>query len=94
MGNVVNTPLVSNDGESAAANDQEWLNLQSSACFNAQYVSSVYNTLPKYEGTETDDKAATDDSESTDSKTEHVLSLFSKKRFGGISVDDFKVQLQ
>jgi hypothetical protein len=95
MGNVLNTSLVSSEGDNAAVtSDNDWLNLQSSACFNNQYIASIYSTLPKYDGTEIEEKNPQDNGKNAESKDLHILTLFSKNRHGGISVDDFQVRLQ
>ena len=47
MGNVIDSGV--GDGQS---DDVKWMNTPNSTIFNDSYISSIYENLPKFDGTE------------------------------------------
>jgi hypothetical protein len=71
-----------------AGGDEEFLNLHGSAYFSSDYVRSIYDKLPKYEGTEVTSAASNAphnamEDNIVDRKTIDLMSLFSKSEVGG-----------
>ena len=94
MGNVLTHSGDGDDGFSSTKDD-EFLNLQSSVCFNSSFVNSVYPKLPKYMGTEVNDgskKTPEEEKSTIDSRSSQLMNIFSKVAFGGMNVDSSKVK--
>ena len=96
MGNVLATTLAG-DGDDglSSVKDDEFLNLQSSVCFNSSFVNSVYPKLPKYQGTEVVDgskKTPEEEKSMIDSRSSQLMNIFAKAAFGGMTVDSSKVK--
>ena len=51
MGNALETCSISEDGGDVEKDDQRWLSVQNDALINDSYVASVFDSLPKYDGT-------------------------------------------